>query len=567
MLRRAAAWRVLPLLLFIALGIDLFAQPPEQTAAAGGRRVAASGREPASTARRTRSATVRGAEHIHAAQLRDYLTFLAADELEGRDTPSRGLNIAARFLASHLSRLGLKPAGDEGFLQRIDMTRRIVEAEGSTLTLDGRDFEYGRDFVGSSPGSAEGPLVYVGHGHVIRKRSMDAYAGVDVTGKILIANAGLPEGVTRQDLRGDPGEAWESPQTYAARHGALGVVLIPDFRTLSSWQRVRARAEDRGSVSVDLFSKDQTGAVPVITASPELVSALFAGERTSADEVFRRAQDRKGGTPFDLRPNRRLRMMVNGTTERVPAYNVVAIYQGSDPVLAKEYVALGAHYDHVGLATNGEDRIYNGADDDGSGTTALLAMAEALARGRVKTKRSILFVWHAGEERGLLGSRYFVSRPAVPLDRIVAQLNVDMIGRSRAEGDTSEANGALTGPNEIYVIGSKMMSGALGEISERVNRSYLNLSFNYKYDDPDDPSRFFFRSDHYNYARHGIPIIFYFSGVHEDYHQVSDHVEKIDFGKMERVTRTIYATALALADAPTRPAVERALPTQFTEPD
>jgi Zn-dependent M28 family amino/carboxypeptidase len=154
----------------------------------------------------------------------------------------------------------------------------------------------------------------------------------------------------------------------------------------------------------------------------------------------------------------------------------------------------------------------------------------------------------------------------VPIDRIVAQLNVDMIGRSRAPGDSTPANAVLTGPAEIYVIGSKMMSSELGELSEKVNRGYLNLLFNYKYDDPNDPQRFFFRSDHYHYAKKGIPIIFYFSGVHEDYHRVSDEVSKIDFTKMEKVARTIYATAIALADAPTRPVVDRKLPPQLTEP-
>jgi Zn-dependent M28 family amino/carboxypeptidase len=183
----------------------------------------------------------------------------------------------------------------------------------------------------------------------------------------------------------------------------------------------------------------------------------------------------------------------------------------------------------------------------------------------VKTKRSVLFVWHAGEERGLLGSRYFAEFPTVPLDRIVTQLNIDMIGRSRAAGDTSGANASLTGPNEVYVIGSKMMSTELGELSERVNKAYLDVTFNYKYDDPNDPNRFFFRSDHYNYAKKGIPIIFYFSGVHEDYHRVSDEVSKIDFAKMEKVTRTVYATLLALTDAPTRPKVDKSLPAQLTE--
>jgi Zn-dependent M28 family amino/carboxypeptidase len=240
------------------------------------------------------------------------------------------------------------------------------------------------------------------------------------------------------------------------------------------------------------------------------------------------------------------------------------VLEGSDARLKNEYVALGAHYDHVGTGTpvNG-DAIYNGADDDGSGTTAVLALAEAFAKGQ-RPKRSILFVWHAGEEKGLWGSEYFTANPTVPLAQIVTQLNIDMIGRSRAEGDTKPENKDLTGTREIYVIGSRMMSTALGDISERVNRDYLNLTYNYKYDDPADPNRFFFRSDHYNYAAQGVPIIFYFDGVHEDYHRPSDTADKIDYAKMERVARTIFLTATELANTPSRPIVDRQLPAELT---
>jgi hypothetical protein len=369
--------------------------------------------------------------------------------------------------------------------------------------------------------------------------------------------------VTRTDTRGEPGESWQGPAAYAAAHGALGVVLVPDFPALSGWSRDRRNAVERGTVTVDKLVASQVR-VPVVTASAALVSALFEGERLRPSEVFERAQNRKGGEAFTLNASKVLTMTVVANDEALPSQNVVAVWKGSDPKLRDEYVALGAHYDHVGTTSTGSDRIFNGADDDGSGTTALLAMAEALARGQVKTRRSVLFVWHAGEERGLLGSRFFTSFPTVPLDRIVAQLNVDMIGRSRAPGDDRAANARLTGPGEVYVIGSKMMSTELGELSERVNKGYLDLSFNYKYDDPADPERFFFRSDHYNYAKKGIPIIFYFSGVHEDYHRASDEVSKIDFAKMEKVTRTIYATLLALADAPSRPKVDKTLPPQLS---
>jgi hypothetical protein len=517
-----------------------------------------------------KNAGPRGADQIDVVRLRADLSFIASDELEGRDTPSRGLDLAARYLAARLAALGLKPAGDDGtYFQKFGTTRRAVDPAKATLTLNDRSFGYADDFLATAPGTGEGGLVYVGHGHVVKKKDLDAYKGVDVKGKIIVAHSGYPEGISRADLRGDSGpDTWETPASYAARHGAAGVVLVPDYATLAGWRTSRETAATaRGGLTVDAFQEKRPAPVPVVVAAMPLVAAIFSGESVTAVEVARLAQDRKPHAPIVLGEKKRLRLDIGLRLEAVSTQNVVAIYEGGDPVLKQEYVALGAHYDHVGLSATGTDRINNGADDDGSGTVAILNMAEALVRGNVKTRRSWLFVWHAGEERGLWGSRYFVERPTVPLDKIVAQLNVDMIGRSKPAGDTASANAALTGPNEVYVIGSKMMSSALGSLSEKVNKDFLDVSFNYKYDDPGDTNRFFFRSDHYNYAKRGVPIIFYFSGVHQDYHRVSDEIGAIDFAKLERVARTIYATAYAVAELPTRPAVDRKLPPQLsTEP-
>src|SRR5262249_34983894 len=227
--------------------------------------------------------------------------------------------------------------------------------------------------------------------------------------------------------------------------------------------------------------------------------------------------------------------------------------------LKHEFVAIGAHYDHLGIGSsiNG-DAIYNGADDDGSGSAAVLSLAEAFARGP-RPRRSILFIWHAGEEKGLIGSRYFTESPTIPIGQIITELNIDMIGRTRKEND-SPANQRLPKTGEIYLVGSKMLSSELDEISEAVNRSYLNLTFNHKYDDPKDPERFFYRSDHFNYAKKGIPIIFYLDGSHEDYHRPSDSIEKIDYQNLESVTRTIYATAWELCNRAARPRVDKQLP-------
>jgi hypothetical protein len=524
----------------------------------------------------------RGAAEITASTLKAYLTFISSDEMEGRDTPSRGLDITARFLAVQLARAGAEPAGDNGtWFQRIGLTTRKVDPEKTTATLTDkkpRSFTYGHDFLAAAvPGVAEGSLIYVGHGYVIKEKNLDAYKGLDVAGKIVVSHSGYPPGVSRNDVRGPSGERWESAVTYAAKHGGKGVIYIPSFDALTRWDRNRSEVSEEGSTRMDTATsaRPKEPEVPSITASPEMLSAIFEDEKVSARDIFRRAQTNEPADGFALSASKQVRFSVEATATPVPTQNVVAIVRGSDPKLKDEYVAIGAHYDHVGVAGRGgrsregepgADVIYNGADDDGSGTTALLVMAEAAARLKPRPKRSLLFVWHAGEERGLWGSAYYADHPTVPLDRIVAQLNVDMIGRSRAPNDTNPENKLLTGPNEVYVIGSKMMSSSLAELSERVNDGYLKMSFNYHYDDPNDASRLFFRSDHYNYAKKGIPIIFYFSGLHEDYHQPSDSVEKIDFTKMERVTRTIYATALALADSPSRPKVDRTLPRQLTEP-
>jgi Zn-dependent M28 family amino/carboxypeptidase len=295
-----------------------------------------------------------------------------------------------------------------------------------------------------------------------------------------------------------------------------------------------------------------------------MINAILEGEKIDYETIKKQASEGAFGPAFDLSPGKQAGFTVEAAVETTLTQNVVGLIEGADPVLKSEYVAIGAHYDHVGVRPNAEgDKIFNGADDDGSGTVAVLAIAEALAKSHERPKRSIIFVWHAGEEKGLWGSEFFADNPPVPVDKIITQLNIDMIGRSKKEGDAKRENQNLTGPNEVYVIGSKLMSTDLGNLSEEVNNKYLKLEFNYKYDAPNDPERFFYRSDHYNYAKKGIPIIFYFTGVHEDYHRPSDHADKIDYEKMEKITRTIFATMWKLANAPARPRVDKPLPSQL----
>ncbi|HJU54742.1 MAG TPA: M20/M25/M40 family metallo-hydrolase [Pyrinomonadaceae bacterium] len=565
---------VLVLVLTASLVGQLPAVYAQHQTSGGAAATAASTTQPSSLA-----VARRHADQITAAQLKDYLYFVASDEMEGRDTPSRGLDLTAKFLATNLSRWGLKPAGDNGtFFQRIALQRVKLDAADTSLDVNGRKFSFG-DGILAQPiaGTASAPLVFVNHGWVVKAKNMDPYQGVDVKDKIVVVlGGGLPKGVTFADLsNGKQGVDWITPDVYAETHGARGLIAIPNKQLLANWDRLRQNFTSAGTVTVEKFKQPNEGAkIPRITISEKTLEALMQGEKQTAAVMLDRDQA-EAIKAFDFSADKKVSLAVATQTEQIFTQNVVAIAEGRDSVLKNEYVAVGAHYDHVGTGAPGgagrapslkgdmSDSIWNGADDDGSGTVALLAMAETLAKNP-PPKRSVLFVWHCAEEKGLWGSQYFVENPTVPLDKIVTQINLDMIGRSRPEGDTNPANAKLAGPNEIYVIGSKMMSTQLGELSENTNHAYLNLKLNYLYDDPKDPNQFFYRSDHFNYAKHGIPIIFYFDGEHEDYHRPGDHPEKIDYQKMERVTRTVFVTLWELAERPTRPVVDKPLPKDVT---
>ncbi|HEU4595948.1 MAG TPA: M28 family peptidase [Pyrinomonadaceae bacterium] len=524
----------------------------------------------------------KAAENITAEKMKEMLYFISSDEMAGRNTPSPGLDQTAKYIADRLAKLKLKPAGDnhKSYFQTIALRSTEVDREKTSVVLGERTFRHGEDFLpsGRTGGEAEGPLVYVGHGWVFKPKGINAYEGLDVAGKIMVVSGNgtaPPSGVTLPEVRAASAGDWESPVSYARKHGAKGLILIPrNFDR--AWRfggamaarptyRVARFDDEAAGEGADEKPQPQPANLPTIIPSREMLTALFAGEQVEGSRVLQAATAGESLKGFDLAPAKRLRVALSLRVNQATTQNVVAVIEGKDSKLKNEYVALGAHYDHVGVGReiNG-DSIYNGADDDGSGTTALLAMAEAFSKGP-RPKRSILFVWHAGEEKGLWGSQYFVEYPTVPLQSIVTQLNIDMIGRSKKAGDTNPRNKMLTGPDEIYVIGSKMMSTELGNLSESVNSSYLGLKFNYHYDQPNDPERLFYRSDHFNYARKGVPIIFYFDGVHEDYHQPSDHADKIDYEKMQKVTRTVFVLASELANAPARPVVDKQIPPERLE--
>jgi hypothetical protein len=521
---------------------------------------------------------------ISVAGLERRLRFIASDALEGRESLSPGFRAAAEYLASELTSLGLTPRGDDGsFLQRVTVRRTSIDPVGTSVEVSGQTFAFGDDLLASGGGSATGRVVYVGHGYRIPSKDIEPFVGVDVKDTLLLVLPGPPQGVTLRDLRSlTKGTDWWGPEDNARALGAKGVIRVAGVDDLSDWQRTRERQVSRGAVVVDRLTPLEAP-MPVVTASPRLLAALLRGERANGEQLHKRAVARDAGTSFALAETKRVTLKVGATVTREHTFNVVASIEGADPVLRSEFIALGAHLDHIGLRpdstgprgasadksaapgrtgpsgakaqTAAQDLINNGADDDGSGVVALVEMAAAAIRGP-RPKRSLLFVWHTGEESGGWGAQYVTAFPPVPIDHIVAQLNLDMIGRSRRAGDQTPANHALTGPDEVYLVGAGRLSRALADTVASVNRGFLNLTLNPKYDDPADPERIYERSDHYQYAQKHIPVAFFFSGLHEDYHRPSDEVDRIDFVKLQKIARTVLAVAWALGNAPDRPALD-----------
>lgn len=508
------------------------------------------------------------AEAITASQLSTYLHFVASDAMGGRDTPSQGLDITAEFLRMNVEKWGFKPAGDNGtFFQKIALTRESLDPEKTTLEIGGQRYAFGEDFFRvSGTGTVNAPIVFGKDGWLVKSKGIDAFAGVDVAGKVVVLHSPTfsqqtliprPAGVTQDDLKGEVGVDWASPLDHAKKKGAAAVIVIAPPQLQGMWGQLRNRL-GRGSLYPEKLRQtpaDAGPSPPAFLVSEKVGNAIFAGE----------SGDKTAAAAFETKKSANLNAA--GKKETLWTQNVVALWEGSDPTLKAEMIAIGAHYDHDGTRPNapGDDKIWNGADDDGSGTVAVLAIAEALARAKTRPKRSVLLVWHAGEEKGLWGANYFNKFPTVDIKKVIAQLNIDMIGRSKKPGDTNPKNKDLTGDNAIYVIGSEMMSSTLGAITKGTNEAYLKLGYDYKYDDPADTNKFFFRSDHFHYAMNGIPIAFWFDGVHEDYHQPSDTADKIDYAKMEKVTRTIFLTMIELSDLKERPAVDKKLPPELTQ--
>jgi hypothetical protein len=527
---------------------------------------------------------------ITAADLRTRLFIFADDSMQGRLLATAGNVKGVEYIAGELKRMGLTPAGDNGtFFQKVDVVDRAFDA-GSKLTVGSTDFAPWTDYALRDQGS--GARTLNGAQAIYGGTWGDSASLIDpaaTAGKIVVLRINA-NGVTQNSGGG-------VNRAIVTRHfaNAAGIAV--------------ASLEAMPPQMIQIFQEPNQ--LLKEGADPELPSFLYVNARVADALVngsITSAKVGQLGASVSSTPR-----FVETPTE-FPARNVVAMIPGSDPKLRNEYVAIGAHNDHIGWSTrpvahdsiyvvnhlfrtggaddrppqldaaqqaevnkliadirrqsNGAsarpDSIYNGADDDGSGSMSALEIAQYFASQKVKPKRSLLFVWHVGEEEGLYGSEWYTDHPTVPRDSIVAQLNMDMVGRGAAAdntGITKEGVRYHGSPDYVQLVGSRRLSTQLGDLAESVNTGEKHpFKFDYAMDANGHPSNIYCRSEHYEYARYGIPIIFFTTGGHADYHQVTDEPQYIDYDRMARVAQYVADLATRVANLEHRPVVDKQKP-------
>lgn len=502
------------------------------------------------------------ADRITADQLEKDLVYLASDELKGRNTPSPGYDKAAEYIAARLKRAGLTPAGDDGtYFQHYTMRESSVLPD-SFIEIGSRRLQLGGDFVMRAfADPLKGPLqaVYVGHGWTVPGRNIDPYAGVDVKGKLVIAHGprALPKGVDIRQIGRVSVDA-NSPMVEAERRGAAGLIFVPQSSALKGWNQTAGQNFVTRELVPRVPSAYAASPVTAVLLSPQGTEALFAGERVEGSKLIDLGESADYPDSFQLTKTLTLGIAASSTDHR--PYNVVAILEGSDGTLRDEYITVESHLDGaVGTREIDGDSIYNSADDNASGSAGNLAIAEHMAAAP-RPKRSLIFIWDSGEERGLWGTRYFVHRPPVPLEKIVAHINIDMIGANRAPGSPDENAMGTTGPNEVYLIGPGVLSERADRLLQRVNDSYLKLRLNRDHDRAE--SEFFYpRTDAGPFLERGILTIGFTTGIHTRYHLPADEARHLDTKKMEAITKTAFVSAWMLANSADRPRIDKPIPT------
>ncbi len=481
------------------------------------------------------------AESISEEELKDYLYTYASDEFEGRETGKPGQKKAVDFLKKVYERLGIPAAQENGdYFQ--DVPLEITKLPKGSIVVNSKDFPLGDDIISLAP--AEGTynsIVYLGFG--IEDTNYSDYTDLDLKGKIVLVKAGEPvnkdgtyviSGTTEKSVWSNPSEVLGRKIELLTSKGAKGMFYYDE----GNYSRFKSRFEvlSHGSNDRMILKDESVETFENFYINSELANAIFP----DVD---------KDNSPKTIPAS--ITLNLESESEAIKSENVVAILKGSEK--PDEYLVISSHLDHIGIGSDGQ--INNGADDDGSGTVALLEIAEAFKKAADAgqgPKRSIVFLHVTGEEKGLLGSQFYTDvDPIFPLTQTIANLNIDMIGRIDPKRQGNR--------NYVYLIGSDKLSTELHELSEEVNKAYANVELDYTYNDINDPNRFYYRSDHYNFAKNNIPVIFYFNGTHDDYHRPGDTPDKINYDLLENRTRLIFYTAWEIANREKTIVVDKAI--------
>lgn len=467
------------------------------------------------------------------------LEFLASDELEGREFGSRGEKLASLFISEELEKYGVKPFGDNGtYFQNFNIVVESFE-EGANLAFQFEDsskiiYESGTDIVllsrtFPSQNFAEKTyeIIFAGYGIESEEDNYNSYNNIDVTGKVVLFLSGTPKKDGKEILGESAVRKFErsnSKSKIAKEKGAVGIVVLPDEEILQYWNFIREMSKSKKFLVEEEIISENEKDIPAIILNENSAKTLLANEKYNFDFLKNNLE-----TPINFELKTKVKLNYKIICEKKNARNVIGIFEGNNPKLQNEFVAIGAHYDHEGIKGN---QIYNGADDNGSGTVTILETARKLAQSK-NNERPVLIIFHTGEEKGLKGAEYLTSKSNF-VDKIISYINIDMVGRESEDS--------------IYCIGASKLSKELGNLVEEANRNSAQFYLNYKFDDPNDPNRFYYRSDHIHYANKGIPIAFFYDYVNEDYHKPTDDVEKINFNKIVKMVNLLENLTNAISN-------------------
>lgn len=519
--------------------------------------------------------------------LKKHLTVFAADSMEGRETGMPGQKKAAEYLEEQYKQMGLEPVGDNNsYYQKFDLDATKSDSiVFETYSVDGEEnnlisrsvagkkstADYIRAFGGTD--TLQGKIVFAGFGISDKARNVTHLEGIDLKGKWVMVFQEIPNIIDGDTLVNPKINDRIRFQSIFSQ-GAEGILIIPNNMSSQEFMEGAKEAQTRfgepAQMSLAYLNQRESGSGfsrGYNSINPAMAARLLELGNGESGLDSLRQNITKNITEFQPKElSYSLSHIPYSTDVTVETENVLAFFEGADPKLKDEVIVMTSHYDHLGIGQPDStgDRIYNGADDDGSGTIGLLNIAKVFvdaAENGVKPKRSILILHVSGEEKGLLGSRFYSDHPVFPIEKTVANINTDMIGRV-------DPLHQKKGVEEYsYIIGGDIISSELDSLITVANSRSGQLQLSDRYNDLQDPNQFYRRSDHWNFGRLGVPFVFFFTGVHEDYHQPSDEVHKIRFDKMAKVVRTMYATAVLVANTENPPTVDNQSFIEITKGD